>query len=254
MGRVSGKVALVTGAASGIGRATAELLVEEGARVMLTDIDEEELRAVTTALGADAACRPLDVAVEAQWETAIGDTIDTFGRLDILVNNAGIPYVGLLEETPLEDWRHVMAINLDGTFLGTKYAIGAMKQDGGSIINVSSAGGLIGSPKMAAYNSSKGGVRLLTKCAAIECAQLGYNIRVNSVHPGAIDTPPLTGIMQRAAGVDEATAREMTASMQPLGRLGQAREIAFGILYLSSDESAFMTGSEFVIDGGITAQ
>ena len=254
MGRVDGKVALVTGAASGIGRATAQVLAAEGARVMVTDVNESDGQTVTEAIGESARFLALDVTEELQWEDAISQSLAAFGGLDIVVNNAGIAHISPLEDTTLDDWRRVMAVNLEGTFLGVKHGIRAMKERGGSIINVSSAGGIVGSPMIAGYNASKGGVRLLTKCAALECAQLGYQIRVNSVHPGAIDTPPVVGIMQSVAGVDADTAREMVSKMQPVGRMGEPIEIAYGILFLASDESLFMTGSEFVIDGGMTAQ
>lgn len=256
MGRVSGKVALVSGAALGIGRATAQLLAREGAKVVIGDLKETEGEAVVAeieAAGGEAMFTTLNVTEEASWQQAMAAVQARFGRLDIAVNNAGIAYTGTVEQTSLEEWRRVQSVNLDGVFLGTRYAIEAMKpHGGGSIINLSSIEGLVGDPTLAAYNASKGGVRLFTKSAALHCARSGYKIRVNSVHPGYIWTPMVQGLT--AATSDQLAARQKLIDLHPLGHLGEPDDIAYGIVFLASDESKFMTGSELVIDGGYTAQ
>lgn len=256
MGRVQGKVALITGAAKGIGREAALLLAREGARVAVTDVDEAEGRKVTEAIaaaGGEALFLKQDVADESQWQAVIAAVVERFGALNILVNNAGVALAGSVEETSLEDWRWLMSINLDAVFLGTKHAILAMKETGGgSIVNISSIEGIIGDPNLAAYNASKGGVRIFTKSAALHCAKAGYKIRVNSVHPGYIWTPMVEGFLNETE--DPAAGKEGLVALHPIGRLGVAGDIANGILYLASDESSFMTGSELVIDGGYTAQ
>jgi NAD(P)-dependent dehydrogenase (short-subunit alcohol dehydrogenase family) len=254
-GRVSGKIALVTGAAAGLGRATAARLAAEGASVVVTDIDEQGGQEVARELGGRSVFVLLDTRDEQQWKRTIQATRDRFGRLDILVNNAGIAGGELIEDTTFERWRSIMAINLDGVFLGTKYAIEAMRQNGGgSIINMSSVAGLVGTPRTGAYGASKAGVRLLTKCAAMECAMNKYNIRVNSVHPGIIDTPGARKAFAMIGHGDVEAGQRMIVAMHPLGRCGQPDDVANGILYLASDESSFVTGSELVIDGGLTAQ
>ena len=256
MGRVSGKVALVTGAALGIGKATALLLAREGAKVVIADLKEKEGHAAVAeveAAGGEALFVSLNVTQEEDWKKAIEAITAKFGGLDIAVNNAGILYNGSVEETSLADWRRVQSVNLDGVFLGTRYAVEAMKPRGaGSIINLSSIEGLIGDPTLAAYNASKGGVRLFTKSAALHCARAGYRIRVNSIHPGYIWTPMVQGFT--SATPDQVAARQKLIDLHPLGHLGEPDDIAYGILFLASDESKFMTGSELVIDGGYTAQ
>jgi NAD(P)-dependent dehydrogenase (short-subunit alcohol dehydrogenase family) len=253
MARVAGKVALVTGGASGLGEAAGRLLAAEGAAVVLTDIQDEKGEAVAAeicAASASARFHHQDVTDEALWQEVVDEIVATEGGLDILVNAAGISGRSLaLTETSLEDWRQMTAINLDGTFLGVKNGIRAMAQRGGAIVNVSSVLGLIGLPSAGAYAASKGGVRLLTKVAAVECKSLGYKIRVNSVHPGFIDTPMLQGLLQSPDG--ERLAK-MISRIQ--GPIGEAEDIAQGILYLASDESKFVTGTELVIDYGLTAQ
>ncbi|EGG75219.1 Cyclopentanol dehydrogenase [Gluconacetobacter sp. SXCC-1] len=249
-------MALVTGAALGIGKATALLLAREGARVVVADMKAQEGHAVVAeieAAGGEALFVPLNVTVEEDWSKAMAAIKARFGRLDIAVNNAGIAYTGTVESTSLADWRRVQAVNLDGVFLGTRYAVEAMKPQGsGSIINLSSIEGLVGDPTLAAYNASKGGVRLFTKSAALHCARSGYKIRVNSVHPGYIWTPMVQGLTSGTP--DQEAARQKLIDLHPLGHLGEADDIAYGILFLASDESKFMTGSELVIDGGYTAQ
>jgi 3(or 17)beta-hydroxysteroid dehydrogenase len=255
MGRVDGKVALVTGAALGLGRAAAVLLAGEGAKVALTDTKAPEGQAAVDQIaqaGGEAIFITHDVAQEADWERAVAETLERFGRLDVVVNNAGVALAGSVEDCTLEQWRWLMSINLDGVFLGTKHGIVAMKGRGGSIINLSSIEGLIGDPNLAAYNASKGGVRIFTKSAALHCAKAGYKIRVNSIHPGYIWTPMVAGLVD--GQTDPGVARDALVALHPLGRLGEPDDIAFGILYLASDESKFMTGSELVIDGGYTAQ
>jgi NAD(P)-dependent dehydrogenase (short-subunit alcohol dehydrogenase family) len=255
MGRVTGKVGLVTGAAVGIGKATAELLAREGAKVVLSDVKEEEGEAAAEGIrtkGGEAIFLRQDVSLETDWQEAIGLVLKSFGHLDIVVNNAGVANGGSVEKVTLEHWRRLMAVNLDGVFLGTKHAIIAMKGRGGSIINLSSIEGMIADPDLAAYNASKGGVRLLTKSAALHCARSKYNIRVNSVHPGFTWTPMVSGYALRTGQPE--VARQRLIDLHPIGRLGEPDDIAYGILYLASDESKFMTGSELVIDGGYTAQ
>lgn len=248
-GRMAGKVVLVTGAAGGLGRNFCQLLASEGALVVASDIDGEAAAAV------GKECRgasiPLDVTDEEAWKRAMASIARRYGRLDGLVNNAGIAILKTIEETTLEDWRRTMSINLDGVFLGCKHAIGLMKATGGSIVNISSVSGMIGGYNLAAYGASKGGVRLLTKSVALYCARAGYGIRCNSVHPSFVDTPMVSTIT--AATDDAERARERLARQIPLGRIAQPEDIAPLVLYLLSDESRFVTGSEMVVDGGITA-
>ncbi|MEZ5961402.1 MAG: SDR family oxidoreductase [Hyphomonadaceae bacterium] len=256
MARVRNKVALVTGGALGLGRACAGLLAREGAKVMITDLKEQEGRVAAEEIveaGGEAMFMRQDVASEADWDSVCTATLRRFGRLDILVNNAGVALGANVEETTLEQWRALMAVNLDGVFMGTRRAIAAMKETGGgSIINLSSIEGLIGDGNLAAYNASKGGVRIFTKSAALHCAKAGYKIRVNSVHPGYIWTPMVQNYL--AAQPDPKAAKEFAASLHPIGHLGEPDDIAYGVLYLASDESKFVTGAELVIDGGYTAQ
>ncbi|MCH4024449.1 MAG: glucose 1-dehydrogenase [Acetobacter sp.] len=254
MARVRDKVAIISGAALGIGKATALLLAREGAAVVVADINETEGQKVVSEIQAQegkALFVTLDVRKEQDWQKAIVATLKTFGRLDIAVNNAGIAYSGTVESTSLDEWRRVQSINLDGVFLGTKYAIETIRRhgDGGSIINLSSIEGLIGDPALAAYNASKGGVRLFSKSSALHCARAGYKIRVNSVHPGYIWTPMVQGLTR-----EDMVARQKLVDLHPIGHLGDPDDIAYGILYLASDEAKFVTGSELVIDGGYTAQ
>jgi 3(or 17)beta-hydroxysteroid dehydrogenase len=257
-GRLKGKVALISGAASGLGRAAALAMAQEGAAVALGDIDRVGTDALAREIGGGAEALALDVTDESQWIGAVGRAQDRFGGLDILVNSAGVIETGTVEETTLADWRKVMAVNLDGTFLGCKHALLAMKTNGeergsgGSIINMSSVSGLVGGANIAAYNASKGGVRLLTKSVALHCAQKGYGVRCNSVHPAFIDTPLVDGLV--AAARDETKARARIASQIPLGRIGRPEDLTPLLIYLASDESKFVTGAEFVIDGGLTAQ
>ena len=251
MGRVEGKVALVTGAASGIGRATALMLGREGAKVAVTDIDAGGGEATARDIGAAAIFVAHDVTDEAAWIAAVGRTLEAFGGLHVLVNCAGIGFRGDIEETSLDEWRRVHAVDLDSVFLGCKHVIQAMKgSGGGSIVNISSVSGIIAGHNLSAYNSAKAGVRLLTKSVALHCARKGFGVRCNSVHPAFVDTPILDGILARL-GRDEGIAK--LARQVPLGRIGEPDDVAWGVLYLASDESRFVTGSELVIDGGISA-
>lgn len=255
MERVRGKVAIVTGAALGLGRASALMLAHEGARLVVTDIREPDgakVRDEVIAAGGEAVFLRHDVASEADWISVIEVAQDRFGSLDVLVNNAGVALAANVEETSLEQWRWLMSINLDGVFLGVKHAVAAMKQEGGSIINLSSIEGLIGDPNLTAYNASKGGVRLLTKSAALHCARAGYKIRVNSIHPGYIKTPMVDAYV--AAQADPQFVAAELNRLHPLGHIGEPDDIAHGVVYLASDESKFVTGAELVIDGGYTAQ
>jgi NAD(P)-dependent dehydrogenase (short-subunit alcohol dehydrogenase family) len=249
--RLTGKVALISGGARGMGAAEARLFAREGARVVIGDILEAEGRGVEAdikAKGSEAAFVRLDVTSESDWQSAVDLAASRFGKLDVLVNNAGIGGGGRIEDTTVEEWNRMMDINAKGVFLGTRAVIPAMRRaGGGSIINISSQLGLVGmdisSPQ---YQASKGAVRLLTKSTAIQYARDG--IRANSVHPGPIVTP-----MTERRRADPAQ-RQLMISRIPLGRYGEPDEVAYGVLYLASDESTFVTGSELVIDGGWTAQ
>jgi len=263
MDRVKDKVAVITGAAGGLGKAQALLLAKEGAKVIVTDIHETDGLEIAEDIrrkGGEAVYANLDVTKEAHWEDVIEKTLSEYGRLDILVNNAGVILTKPIEETTLEEWRWVISVNLDGVFLGTKHAMGAMKKGkGGSIINVSSVAGIVGMPNSSSYVASKGGVRLFSKAAAIECSKAGrdYHIRVNSVHPGFILTPMLEDIIQadvKKTGKKYEEAKKLREDWTLVGRLGDAEEVAYAVLYLASDESKFVTGAEIVIDGGFTAR
>ena len=253
--RIDGKVALVTGAASGIGAACAETLARAGAKVIATDIDgnrgEVLARKIVDAKG-EAVFLDQDVTDEARWPQVIAAAETRYGRLDIVVANAGIGIMVPLEHMTLSDWRRQQSINLDGVFLTVKHAIPALRRaGGGSIVLMSSIAGLRGSVGLAGYCATKGGVRFFAKAVALDCAAVGDNIRVNSVHPGVIDTPIWTKLPPGAnAPLDPNKIAEATV---PIGKAGQAEDIANGVLFLCSDASSHMTGSELVIDGGMTA-
>ena len=260
-GQVQGKVALVTGGASGIGAAVAELFAREGASVAVTDIDDLKGPDVVAGIKKarhEAVFLHHDVTSEARWVEVVTEVEKRFGRLDILVSNAGIGIsVPSIVDMTLEDWRRQTAINLDGVFLSVKHCLPAMRRTGGgSIIMMSSLAGLRGAPGLSGYCATKGGVRLFAKAIAMECASAGDGIRVNSVHPGIIDTPIWGKIPTEAAGsgtnapIDPEERARLAA---PLGRAGQAAEIASGVLYLASDASSYVTGTELVIDGGMYA-
>jgi 3(or 17)beta-hydroxysteroid dehydrogenase len=249
--RLQNKVALISGGARGMGAVEARLFANEGAKVTIGDVLEDEgrkLEAEINAAGGEALFVRLDVTREADWQQAVAATVGRFGRLDVLVNNAGISGRGRVEDTPLEEWSRVMEVNVTGVFLGSKLAIPAMRRSGsGSIINISSQLGLVGTDHSSPqYQASKGAVRLLTKATAVQYAKEG--IRANSVHPGPIVTP-----MTEAARADPERYKLMLSRI-PLGCYGQPEDVAYGVLYLASDESRWVTGSELVIDGGWTAQ
>jgi 3(or 17)beta-hydroxysteroid dehydrogenase len=252
MGRVQDRIALVTGGASGIGFAAAKLFAEEGATVVIADRDVAASTSAVAALGQRASFHRLDVTREDEWVSVTDAVARDFGRIDIVVNNAGVVLFKDFEATTLDEWRDLMAVNLDGTFLGCKHAVRVMKdRGGGSIVNMSSVAGMIGHGSLAAYCASKGGVRLLTKSVALHCARKGYNIRCNSVHPSFAETPMLRAMIAAARNPEKLAANFAAAA--PLGRLAQPIEIARTILFLASDESAFTTGAELVVDGGLTA-
>ncbi|MEL0342878.1 MAG: glucose 1-dehydrogenase [Deltaproteobacteria bacterium] len=253
MGRLEGKTALVTGAASGIGLQTSIRLAEEGARVMMTDINLEKVRQQAEKPGVNATFLKLDITEEEEWISVLDETVKRFDRLDILVNSAGMVLIADVEQITLEDWRKVHAVNLDGTFLGCKHGVRVMKEFGaGSIINLSSVSGMIGGFNLAAYNSSKGAVRMLTKSVALHCARAGYGIRCNSIHPTFIETPMLESMIRDSP--DPEKARQTLVRQVPLRRIGKPDDVANMIVYLASDESTFVTGTEMVIDGGVIAQ
>jgi len=250
--RLKDKVVLVSGGASGIGAETARLVLREGGKAVLADRDEAKGRALAAELGKSALFVPLDVTQEAAWQKAAATTVETYGGLHGLLNSAGVGVRNSIEDCSLADYRRINDINSMGTFLGCKHAVPAMrKSGGGSIVNISSVLGLRGSSYAMAYCASKGAVRALTKNVALYCAQMKYNIRCNSVHPGYIDTPMVAPRLSQT--VYNMTGRQWLEELHPLGRLGQPVEVANMILFLLSDESSFSTGSEFVCDGGLTA-
>lgn len=257
MDRVKNKVAIVTGGASGLGKSSAILLAREGAKIVVTDLNEGHGKEVVQMIreeGGEAIFIKQDVSKESDWGTVVNATQETFGKLNILANAAGIAIGGNVEEVTLADWKKLLSINLDGSFLGTQYAIKAMKKtgEGGSIINFSSIEGLVGDPNLTAYNASKGGVTLFTKSAALHCAKQGYGIRVNSIHPAYIWTPMVENLLKAEGDLEE--SKKQLESLHPIGHLGEPDDIGYGVVYLASDESKFMTGAELVIDGGYTAQ
>ena len=255
--RIKDKVALVTGGGSGIGAATCLSLAEEGAIVIVSDViltSAEIVAEKIVSAGGQSLAIHQDVTDESRWKQVIKRIIDDFGRLDVLVNNAGIALIGTAEDTSLEDWRVTQQVNLESVFIGTREAIKVMKGQGGSIINVSSIEGIIGEPQVAAYNASKAGVRVFTKSAALHCASQGYLVRVNSVHPGFIGTALVTGALESMSEADAIAFEERILASIPMGRMGEPKDIANGILYLASEESSYMTGSELVIDGGYIAR
>ena len=248
--RLKDKVVIITGGVGGIGSATVRLFAVEGAKLVIVDVNENEGEALASELKDDgyaATFISLDVTNEQQWIRAVDATIEKYGQLDILVNNAGIFRMETVDETDLELWNRIQEVNATGVFLGIKHGAAAMRRSGGgSIVNISSGAGIVGSATGAAYHASKGAVRLLTKAAAIQYAADG--IRVNSVHPGVTNTPMIRELM-----ADETAGAGFLAGT-PMGRLGRPDEIANAILFLASDEASFITGAELVVDGGFTAQ
>lgn len=252
MGRVDGKVALVTGGGSGIGAATARLLAGEGACVMLADINDAAAADIAAEIGEKAASARLDVTKNDDWERVAADTREVFGGWNVLVNCAGILRNGSIESTTLEDWHEVIDVNLTGTWRGCRLAVAHMRDHGGgSIINLSSVAGIVADDAMCAYDTSKGGVRLLTKSIALYCAENGLGVRCNSVHPGVIETPMVHTYI--AESDDPAREREIWDGYMPVDFQGTAEDVGKMIVYLASDESRLVTGAEMVIDGGTTA-
>ncbi len=252
MGRVEGKVALVTGAGSGLGRAISILLAKEGAKVVATDINLDGAKETAQMIGDTAIALEQDVTSEQGWQDVLKTTKDTFGGLNILVNNAGIGDGSDVESTDFDTWKRVHSIDLDSVFLGCKYAISYIEESEGlgSIVNISSIAGIIAGHNMAAYNSAKAGVRHLSKSVALHCARKKNGIRSNSVHPTFVRTPILEAMFAKV-GPENGEAK--LARQIPIGHLGEPNDIAYGVLYLASDESRFMTGAELVLDGGISA-
>jgi NAD(P)-dependent dehydrogenase (short-subunit alcohol dehydrogenase family) len=254
--RVAGKVCVVTGAARGLGLATAELLFAEGASVLLGDVDIEAGEAA--ALGIDssgkrAAFTPHDVTDAGDWARVLDLAAARFGAVDVLVNNAGVAAVMDVEQLTPKEWQRTLDINLSGVMYGTQAAIARMKGRSGSIVNIASIEGLIGEQLIPAYNASKGGVRLFSKSAAIHCARAGYKIRINNVCPGFAETQMVAGALAAMPAEDAQAFAARTLARIPLGRFAQPREIAAAVLFLASDESSYVTGSDLVVDGGMTA-
>ena len=251
-GRLEGKTSLITGGASGIGAETARRMVGEGAHVVVCDLQVERGETLCAELGPAALFAECDVTSEADWTRAIGAGESAFGPIQILMNCAGISIPGPIDEISLKDWQHTMAINSDAVFLGCKFGVEAMRRaGGGSIINISSTLGIRGGSKFPAYCASKGAVRLLTKSVALRCAEEGWNIRCNSIHPGATETPIMDPYIDAGAGREEVIAA--FAAKHPMGRVGQPQDIAHLAVFLGSDESAFITGVEIPVDGGYCA-
>jgi len=247
---------LVTGGSSGLGACSARLMRREGAEVVVSDVRVEAGRALAREIGAFFV--KLDVTQEEEWRAAVRETVNHFGALHVLVQSAGVGLTQTVEDTGLDEWRRVHAVDLDGTFLGCKVGVAEMKKHtaavGGSIVNVSSVSGVVAGANLAAYNSAKAAVRHLSKSVALHCAKEGYNIRCNSVHPTFIDTPMLDDIFRKVSSPDdEPKLRRKLARQVPLGRLGQPDEVGWPIVFLASDEASFITGSELLIDGGLSA-
>lgn len=247
-GRIAGKVALVTGGASGLGDAIVRRFVAEGAWVVIADIDAAAGNALADELGGGASFLSLDVTQEDQWTAAFKEVDARHGRIDVLVNCAGITTIGSVEDLTLDAFRHELDVDLAGVFLGCKHVIGLMKNTGGSVINIASMASIRASHYLAAYNAAKAGVTHMTKSIALHYARQKYEMRCNSVHPGVIHTPILDKVLAQS-DAPEALYAEWVAG-HPIGRIGQPEEIAALCLYLASDESSFATGAEFVLDGG----
>jgi len=253
MGRLENKIALVTGGARGLGAATCRAFAREGAKVAIADVESRGAEKLAAEIGGSAKAYTLDVTDEAAWATVVNRVVADFGGLTTLVNNAGIGRFTSVEDSSLAEWRQILGVNLDGVFLGTREGIRAMKsRGGGSIINISSVYGMVGSPLTAAYNASKGGVRNFTKSAALWCAHNRYEIRVNSVHPSFIMTELVTGAAAALPDADGALKQLLAA--HPLGRFCEPDDVANACVYLASDETRNQTGIELVVDAGFLAQ
>ena len=253
MQRLNGKVALVTGAASGIGAGIARCFIAEGARGLLTDIKDAQGAALADELGPNAAYLSLDVGDEAAWQAAVAAVEKRWGRLDVLVNNAGISYPGHIEAPTLDDWNAHMRVHGVGSFLGCKYGVGSMKKSGGgAIVNISSVESIRPGPLFVSYAAAKGAQDAVTKTVALYCGEQNYNIRCNSVHPAATRTPNLQQYLD--ASDDPAGLEAIYAGMQPLRRIAEVSEIAAAVLFLASDEASFMTGHQMYVDGGVLAK
>jgi NAD(P)-dependent dehydrogenase (short-subunit alcohol dehydrogenase family) len=255
-GRLQGKIALVTGAAQGLGLAMSRMFVAQGAQVVMTDINTDGVRRAAEDLGTAALALTHDVTNAEQWQQVCAAAVAHFGGLSLLVNNAGIGALGTVESCTLEEWRRVHAIDLDGVFMGCKYALSHIAKytadtgTRGSILNISSIAGVIAAPDYAAYNSAKAAVMHLTKSVALHCAKSQYAVTCNSIHPVFIDTPILDGV---GSGHDHATILNKLGRQIPLGKVGEPDDVAYGAVYLCSDEAKFVTGSALYIDGGISA-
>jgi NAD(P)-dependent dehydrogenase (short-subunit alcohol dehydrogenase family) len=264
MNRLDGKVALISGAARGIGAETAKLMIEAGAKVAIGDVLDERGRETARSLGSSALFHHLDVTGEDDWHSAIAATVAAFGGIDILVNNAGMFLGKGIEEASLGEWHRLVAINMTGVFLGTKLALPALREraahsaHGSAIVNLASVAGLVGSQLDPLYSMTKGGVTLFTKSAALEFARKGYRVRVNSIHPGVIQTDmgeqTFAARARHHGSNDTEAARNVALATHPIGRLGVPDDIAKGIVFLASDDAGFMTGAGLVVDGGLTAQ
>ena len=252
MGRVEGKVVLITGGASGLGRADALRLAEEGASLVLTDINLTEGEKLSDEIGDSAIFLEQDVSDEKSWEIVIAKAVKEFGRLDALVNNAGIAPISNIEQTSTEEWRRVMGVHLDATFFGCRAAIPEMaRSGGGSIINMSSIAALVGLSSYLSYSAAKGAIRSITKSIAMHCLEVGNNIRCNSVHPGSISTPMVHNALEKLAGI-KLMEQEDPEAVRKKMRIGEPLDIANMVLFLVSDESKHMTGAELVVDQGAT--
>ncbi|NGY04504.1 glucose 1-dehydrogenase [Solimonas terrae] len=251
--RVKDKVCVVSGGARGLGLAAAEALLAEGAKVLITDVDAGVGEAEAARLGSNAMFRRHDVTDAGQWNASLDAAVDKWGRLDVVVNNAGIADLVDIENITAQVWQRTLDINLSGVMLGTQTAIARMKGRGGSIVNIASIEGMLGEAALPAYNAAKGGVRIFTRSAAIHCARSGYNIRINNVCPGFAETQMVSGALATLAPEQAQAFAEKTLARIPMGRFARPSEIAAAVLFLASDESSYVTGSDLVVDGGMTA-
>ncbi len=253
MNRMQGKGCVVTGGARGLGWAAAKALADEGAHVTITDVDATQGEEAARELGANVVFRKQDVTDAAGWNTLLDDVMARYGHLDVLVNNAGVGSFADVETVSLQSWQRTLDVNLTGVFLGTQAAIARMKGRGGSIVNVASIEGLVGEASLPAYNASKGGVWLFTRSAAVHCARSGYGIRINAVCPGFAETQMVVGALAALAPDAAQAFAVKTLERIPMRRFAAPSEIAAAVLFLASDEASYVTGSDLVVDGGLTA-